>query len=116
VPSSQEPDLYSHLRAEAPSHEFLSGGVSTILEFDQTAIQNPSAVLDVIKGAFKEGIRNLSIGSVNSEFVRVTGYLIRRADLDAYNNEKALRHSSAPLGGGVMKNSPNHLHRITRKV
>jgi len=116
VPSSQEPDLYSHLRAEAPSHEFLSGGVSTILEFDQTAIQNPSAVLDVIKGAFKEGIRNLSIGSVNSEFVRVTGYLIRRADLDAYNHEKAQRYSSAPLGGGVMQNSPNHLHRVTRKV
>lgn len=116
VPSGKEPDLYKHLRAEAPNHEFLSGGVSTILEFDQTAKQNPRAVLDIIKGAIKEGTRNLSIGCTNSEFIRVTGYLIRRVDLDAFNKEKALRYSSAPLGGGVMKNSPNHLHRIPRKV
>jgi YjjI family glycine radical enzyme len=116
VPSGQEPELYQHILAEAVNHEWISGGVSTILEFDQTAAQNPAAVLDIIRGAHKAGIRNLSIGSANSEFVRVTGYLIRRADLEAHKAEKALRHSSASLGSGFMENSPNHLHRITRKV
>jgi hypothetical protein len=48
--------------------------------------------------------------------VRVTGYLIRRADLEAHKAEKALRHSSALFGSEVMENNPNHLHRITRKV
>jgi YjjI family glycine radical enzyme len=116
LPSGEEPDLLSHLLAEAPNHEWLSGGVSTILEFDQTAEKNPEAVLDIIKGAFKEGIRNLSIGSADSEFVRVTGYLIRRADLDAAKEEKAMRHSSAFTGKSFMETKPNHLHRITRKV
>lgn len=116
VRSGEEPDLYEHILAEAPTHRWIYGGISTILEFDQTAAQNPAAVLDIIKGAHQSGIRNLSIGSANSEFVRVTGYLIRRADLEASKAEKAMRHSSAPLGTGVMENSPNHLHRITRKV
>ena len=116
VPSGEEPDIYSHLHAEAPNHAWLSGGVSTILEFDQTAAQNPAAVLDIIRGAFSGGIRNLSIGSANSEFVRVTGYLIRRADLEAAKQSKALRHSSAILGSEFMESQPNHLHRITRKV
>ena len=116
IPSGQEPELYQHITTEARTHKYIDGGISTILEFDQTAAQNPAAVLDIIQGAFKAGCRNLSIGSANSEFVRVTGYLIRRADLEAAKAEKAMRHSSAPLGTGVMENSPNHLHRITRKV
>ena len=116
VPSGEEPELYEHILTEAPTHKWINGGISTILEFDQTAAQNPAAVLDIIQGAFKAGIRNLSIGSALSEFVRVTGYLIRRADLEAHQAEKALRHSSAALGSGVMENHPNHLHRITRKV
>jgi len=116
IPSGEEPDLYAHLKAEAPSHEWLFGGVSTILEFDQTADRNPEAVLDIIRGAFREGIRNLSIGSTNSEFVRVTGYLIRRVDLEAAKQEKALRHASAIFGTGFLATKPNHLHRITRKV
>ena len=116
LPSGEEPDLYSHISAEAPNHEWLSGGVSTILEFDQTASRNPEAVLDIIKGAFKKGVRNLSIGSANSEFIRVTGYLIRRSDLEAAKNEKSMRHGSAFLGSKFMETKPNHLHRRTRQV
>jgi YjjI family glycine radical enzyme len=116
VPSDQEPDLYAHLLAEAPHHRTIEGGISTILEFDQTAAGNPAAVLDIIKGAHQQGIRMLSVGSANSEFVRVTGYLIRRADLEAASQEKALRHSSASLGVGFFDTKPVHLHRRTRKV
>ncbi|MDO9546315.1 MAG: YjjI family glycine radical enzyme [Pelolinea sp.] len=116
IPAGEEPDLYAHITAEALNHEFLLGGVSTILEFDQTAAKNPSAVLDVIKGAFEKGTRNLSIGSANSEFVRVTGYLIRRADMEAAKNERALRHDSGIFGTGFMVTKPNNLRRVTRKV
>jgi YjjI family glycine radical enzyme len=116
VPSGEEPDLYSHLLAEAPTHRQLYGGTSTILEFDQTATGNPQAVLDIIRGAHAQGTRNLSIGSANSEFVRVTGYLVRRADLDAREKEKASRYTSASFASGFMKTKPNHLHRRIRNV
>jgi YjjI family glycine radical enzyme len=116
VPSGEEPDLYAHILAEAPTHRQLLGGTSTILEFDQTAAGNPRAVLDIIRGAHARGTRNLSIGSANSEFVRVTGYLVRRADLEAKEHEKASRYSSAVLASGFMQTKPNHLHRRIRKV
>ena len=116
VPSGEEPELYAHLLAEAPTHRQLLGGTSTILEFDQTASGNPRAVLDIIRGAHAQGTRNLSIGSASSEFVRVTGYLVRRADLDAKAQEKASRYSSAALASGFMQTKPNHLHRRTRQV
>jgi YjjI family glycine radical enzyme len=116
IPSSEEPDLYAHLQTEGRSHRWIEGGASTILEFDQTAAGNPDALLDIIQGAFKAGVRNLSIGSANSEFVRVTGYLIRRSDMETAKAHKALRHSSAILGSEFMQTKPNHLHRVTRKV
>ena len=52
----------------------------------------------------------------SSEFVRVTGYLVRRADLEAKQHEKASRYSSAVLASGFMQTKPNHLHRRTRQV
>ncbi len=116
IPSGEEPELYEHLRTEGSVESLIEGGTSTILEFDQTAAGNPEAVLDIIKGAFKEGVRDLSIGSANSEFVRVTGYLIRRSDLETAKAHKALRHSSSIRGTEFMQTKPNHLHRVTRKV
>jgi len=116
VTAGDEPDLYAHLLAEAPSQDAVPGGISTILEFDQTAAGNPQAVLDIIHGAFQAGIRNLSVGSCNSEYVRVTGYLIRRADLEAQKQEKALRHDSSLLGTQFIAHQENTLHRRVRKV
>lgn len=116
IPSGEEPELYEHLRTEGSAQSRIEGGTSTILEFDQTAAGNPEAVLDIIEGAFKEGVRNLSIGSANSEFVRVTGYLIRRSDLEAAKTHKALRLSSSIVGTEFMQTKPSHLHRVTRKV
>jgi len=81
-----------------------------------TAEKNPEAVLNIAKGAMKQGVRILSIGSFNSEFVRVTGYLIRRADLENARKEEKNRHSSAALGAGFFETKPNNLHRRERKV
>ena len=116
VPAGDEPDLYAHLLAEAPQQEAIPGGISTILEFDQTAGRNPQGVLDIVHGAFQAGVRNLSIGGCDSEFVRVTGYLIRRADLEAKREEKALRHDSSLLGTQFVAHQQNTLHRRVRKV
>jgi YjjI family glycine radical enzyme len=116
IPSGEEPELYAHLAAEAPLHRAIDGGVSTVIEFDQTAKENPQAVLDIIQAAHGMGIRALSIGSSNSEFIRVSGWLIRRSDLERAKDEKALRHSSSYLGAGFFDTKPTHLHRIARKV
>ena len=45
-----------------------------------------------------------------------TGYLIRRADLEAQQKEKALRHDSSMLGSEFIAHQQNTLHRRTRQV
>lgn len=116
VPPGEEPDLYEHLQAEAPHHRLLDGGVSTILEFDQTARENPEAVLDIVNGAIHNGIRTLSVGSVDSEFIRVSGYLVRRSDLEAARAERAMRYETVDFASVVFTNRPEALRRRTRQV
>jgi YjjI family glycine radical enzyme len=116
VPSGDEPALYEHILCEAPLHANIPGGVSTILEFDQTAQKNPQALLDIVKGAMDSGTRTLSIGGTDAEFIRVTGYLVRRSDLERFREQNINRHSSAALGAGFFETKPNHLHRRERKV
>lgn len=116
VPGGTEPPLYEHLQCEAPHHASLTGGASTILEFDQTARTNHKAVLDIERGALQSGIRTLSVGCRDSEFIRVSGYLVRRSDLEDFQQERAGRYATTDLAGDFLALQPNHLHRRQRKV
>lgn len=116
IPAGEEPPLYEHFNVMIPMHKLFSGGISTIIEFDQTARSNPEAVLDIIDGAHRVGLRNLSIGSCDSEYIRVSGYLVRRSDLEAAGAERTQRMESNFFGLEFIENQPNTLHRRIRKV
>jgi len=116
IPGGQEPPVYQHLQCEAPHHACIPGGISTILEFDQTARTNTSAVLDIARGAMNSGIRMLSVGSSDSEFIRVTGYLVRRSDLEGYREERANRYSYAAVAASFFETKPTLLHRREQQV
>ena len=116
IPAGTEPEIYTHMQATAPIQALVEGGVSDIFEFDQTARENPEAVLDIINGAMKLGMRDISIGSNDSEFVRVSGYLVRRADLEHRQEEQLLRYGTADIAREFFNSQPNTLHRRTRQV
>ena len=63
-------------------HHFFPSGVGDIFPFDQTAVQNPAAVLDIFKGAFRCGMQYISTYESASDVIRVTGYLIKRSDFE----------------------------------
>ncbi|MBG0786979.1 MAG: DUF3029 family protein, partial [Anaerolineaceae bacterium] len=71
---------------------------------------------DIINGAMKLGLRDISIGSNDSEFVRVSGYLVRRADLEHRQEEQLLRYGTADIAREFFNSQPNTLHRRTRQV
>jgi YjjI family glycine radical enzyme len=98
IPIGSEPGLYQHLRAVAPHHRHFASGVSDILHFDETARRNPEAVVDVIRGAFAEGMREFTFNLDSNDFIRITGYLVRRGDLERL--EAGARHGSTFLGAG----------------
>ena len=99
IPVGTEPDLYEHIRTVAPHHYLFDAGVSDIVHFDDTARRNPEAVVDIIRGAFREGMRDFTFNLDSNGFVRITGYLVRKSDLESI--ARGNRHSSAFLGAGT---------------
>lgn len=112
VPVGTEPPLLEHLLAVAPLHGYFPSGVSDVLAFDDTATRNPRAVVDVIRGAFAEGMRDLTFNLDSNDFIRITGYLVRKSDL-AKLPEQGARHGSTFLGAGSVDRS--HVDQRTVK-
>jgi YjjI family glycine radical enzyme len=98
IPIGDEPGLYEHLATVAPHHELFTAGVSDILHFDETAERNPEAIVDVIRGAFRSGMREFTFNVEGNEFIRITGYLVRKSDLAHVGT--GARHASTILGAG----------------
>jgi YjjI family glycine radical enzyme len=112
IPVGTEPPLHEHLLAVAPLHGYFPSGVSDVLAFDETATRNPQAVVDVIRGAFAEGMRDVTFNLDSNDFIRITGYLVRKSDL-AELPEHGARHGSTFLGAGSVDLS--HVDQRTPK-
>ncbi len=104
IPVGREPSLVDHLGTVVPHHRLFAAGVSDVLAFDETARRNPEAVVDVIRGAFAQGMRDFTFNLDSNDFVRITGYLVRKSDLAKLADEGA-RHSSTYLGAGSIARS-----------
>lgn len=100
IPVGDEPDLLSHLRTCAPHHRYFAAGISDVMHVDDTAVRNPQAMVDVIRGAFATGMRDVTFNLDSNEFVRITGYLVRKSDLAAIAAGEGARHGSDLLAAG----------------
>ena len=105
IPIGTEPPLHEHLLAVAPNHQFFTSGVSDILHFDDTAVRNPQAVVDVIRGAMAVGMRDVTFNLDSNDFIRITGYLVRKSDLAKLADTGIARHGSDVLAAGSVSNS-----------
>ena len=112
IPVGTEPPLPEHLRTVAPLHTWFAAGVSDVLAFDDTARRNPQAVVDIIRGAFASGMRDFTFNLDSNDFIRITGYLVRKSDL-AEQAEHGARHGSDFLAAGSVANS--HVDQRTPK-
>lgn len=110
IPIGTEPSLISHLKTVARHHHLFQAGISDVLSFDETAVKNPQAVVDVIRGAFKSGMRDFTFNLDSNDFIRITGYLVRKSDLAKM---PSARHGSTYLGAGSVTDS--HVDQRTVK-
>lgn len=99
IPVGDEPDeLYDHLRHSARFHHYFPAGVGDIFPFEVTARKNPAAVLDVVKGAFALGVTYISFYASDSDLVRITGFLVKRSEMEKYRNDQAVLQNTTVLG------------------
>jgi len=111
IPVGTEPGLYEHISAVAPHHDLFPSGVSDVFHVDETVERNPEAMVDVIRGSFAVGMRDFTFNVASNEFIRITGYLVRKSDVAAFADEGA-RHGSTAFAAG----SVEHSHVTERSV
>ena len=112
IPVGDEPAIFEHITTCAPHHRLFPAGISDIFHLDETAVRNPRAVVDIIRGAFASGMRDFTFNLDSNEFVRITGYLVRKSDLVAIAAHGGARHSSDYLAAG----SEDAYHLTSRAV
>ena len=113
IPVGDEPEsIYDHLRHSARFHRFIPTGCSDILPFDITGKQNPAAVLDIVKGAFRLGQKYVAFYASDSDLVRITGYLVKRSEIEKWNNGQAVLQNTTQLGAPTYVSA----HLANRKV
>jgi len=96
IPIGYEPELRDHLLLEAKMHKYFVSGIGDIFKFDETWNKNPKALLDIIKGALNSGMRYFTGYNADNDVVRVTGYLVKRSEIEKLrNNEASLNQVSA---------------------
>lgn len=104
--------LHQHLHHCAKVHRFFPSGVGDIFPFDETAKRNPDAILDLIKGGFKEGMQYFSTYSSDSDVIRITGYLVKKSDIAKLDNGIAVPQANAKWGYYEVKNSKIYERKV----
>ena len=115
IPIGDEPGMREHIMVCAPHHRLFSAGVSDIFHVDDTVINNPESMVDIIRGALKVGMRDFTFNLDSNEFIRITGYLVRKSDLVGID-EHGARHSSDYLAATAEQNHTVTTRAIKRVV
>lgn len=105
VKVGQEPPLVEHLKHSAQFHKYFPSGTGDLFAFDQTSLDHPDAVLDIIKGAFHAGYRYITTYLKNTDLIRVTGYLVKKSEVEKARKDQAVLRDTTWFGSGTDENA-----------
>ena len=113
IPTGQEPDPIDYALAVAPHHHWFTAGVSDILPVQRTVRDDPGALADLTRGAMAAGMREVTFDVDGCELVRITGYMVRRSDVER-SRTQAVRNASTALGAEAIDNHQvlERAHRV----
>jgi len=114
IPIGDEPELHEHLVQSAVFHKYFPSGIGDVFKFDETVKKNPEYILDIIKGSFRTGMRYISFYCADCDVVRITGYLVKRSEMEKLEKGEQVLQDTVALGLGAVKNQ-KVLERRLRK-
>lgn len=113
IPIGEEPEeLIEHLAHSAKFHKYFPSGVGDIFPIDTTVHKNMDYLLDIIKGAFDNKVRYMSVYEKDSDVIRVTGYLVKKSEMEKLKKGENVLQDTTVLGLGASRNS----HILERKI
>lgn len=105
IPIGEEPALPEHILQSAKFHKYFPSGIGDIFPFEETAKKNPAFILDIIKGAFDEGMRYFSLYGSDADVIRITGYLVKKSEMEKLARGEQVLQDTVALGLGARENS-----------
>lgn len=110
IPIEYEPELVRHIQVECRYHKYFVSGIGDIFRFDDTWNKTPDALLDIIKGAFVGGMRYFTGYNADNDVVRVTGYLVKKSEIEKLDNQEVSLNNVTVFGQGA-RNTAKALDR-----
>lgn len=104
IPIGDEPELWKHLKQSAKFHKYCPSGIGDIFPFENNSGNNPEFILNIIEGAFNEGMRYFSVYSSECDVIRITGYLVKKSEIEKLNRGEATLQDTVVLGQGQVQN------------
>jgi len=104
IPIGEEPDMASHLNQIARFHKYFPSGIGDIFPFEETYKNNIEALANVVNGAIDTGVRYLSIYSSDSDVIRISGYLVKKSEIEKLRNGDPVLRDTVVLGRGAVDN------------
>jgi len=112
IPIGEEPSLPKHLNLTARLQKHFACGTGDLFPFESTAERNPEAILDIIKGSFDLDTRYISFYSSDSDLIRVTGYLVKRSDVEKYKSGQAVLTAATDFAAGAIEGLPIYDRKV----
>lgn len=105
IPVGDEPEIFKHLVQSAPFHQYFPSGIGDIFVFEETYKNNLSALKNIVDGAFSSGMRYISLYGSHCDVVRVTGYLVKKSQVEKLEKGEVVKNNSTVFGMGAKNGS-----------
>ncbi len=104
IPIGFEPAVHQQIMHSTLYHKYFPTGTGDIYKFDETWKDSLPALLDIVKGGIKSGVRYFSGYEDGGDVVRVTGYLVKRSEIEKLKNNEISLNQATILGYGSSRN------------
>ena len=112
IPIGVEPTMLEQLEVNEIFHPYFPTGTGDIFKFEETWLKTPEAILPIIKGSFAKGLRYFSGYLANNDVVRVTGYLVKKSEIEKLRQKKQSLNNVTVFGMGAQDGG----HALDRRV
>ena len=79
-------------------------------------IEEELQIVDPITGALASGMRDVTFNLDSNDFIRITGYLVRKSDLKKLEETGIARHGSDVLAAGSVAHSHVDQRAVKRVI
>ena len=112
IPIGVEPTMLEQLEVNEKFHPYFPTGTGDIFKFEETWLKTPDAILTIIKGSLENGLRYFSGYLENNDVVRVTGYLVKKSEIEKLRAKKQSLNNVTVFGMGAQDGG----HALDRRV